>query len=470
MYAFVFKTGKKLLEDALAALGFDKDTKNLPAYTIDTLGWGRQGVSRGIDAYGSEHLVDRWHGTPIMAIEPPEDSNKPGVQIRDLGDNVFIMSNSKLEIEVSNGVITRIYDHRVNRDVLPEGAKANQLVLFDDKPLYWQAWDVEVYHLESRKELQATEKSYISHHSPTRASLTTKTMISDKSSITTTITLHHGWSDSNCHSAASYIETTAEVDWHETMKFLKVEFPTNLRSQKATYETQFGLIERPTHYNTSWDMAKFEVCCHKFADLSESNYGVTILNESKYGFATAGSTMRLSLLRAPKAPDAHADMGKHKMRWAIMPHPGPLGAASVRAGYEFNSATHVRGHTDISAVESLLNNSFRLVPDSPADAGLILDTIKRAEDDDDVAPHSALADAQGHTGLKVRKGQSVVLRIFDSLGGHARGTVRFGDVPVKKVWRCNLLEDDEEELDFDKEGVTVSLRAFEVQTLRVELA
>ncbi|KAF2151705.1 glycoside hydrolase family 38 protein [Myriangium duriaei CBS 260.36] len=469
IYAKVFETGKKLLDDALSALGFDKDTKDTPAYTLDTLGWSRRGISRAIDAQGSEHFVDRWYGNPIMAIEPEDDSFQ-GVKIQEKGDNVFVMSNTIFDVEISNGVITSIYDHRVKREVLPKGAKANQLVVFDDKPLYWQAWDVEVYHLESRKELHATSKSYISHMSATRASLTTTTKISDKSSITTTVTLHNGRSDGTEQCASSYIETVAEVDWHETMKFLKVEFPTSLRSQNATYETQFGLIQRPTHYNTSWDMAKFEVCCHKFADLSESNYGVTILNDSKYGFATTGSLMRLSLLRSPKAPDAHADMGHHKIRWAIMPHPGPLGAASVKAGFEFNFPTHVRGHENIASVAGLLNDSFRLYPNSPADEGLVLDGIKRAEDDADVAPRSGLADDSGHTGLKVRKGKSVILRIYDSLGGRARGKVVFGDVKVKGVWRCNLLEDDEEQLKVEKDSVAIEVRAFEVLSLRVELA
>ena len=89
---------------------------------------------------------------------------------------------------------------------------------------------------------------------------------------------------------------------------------------KASYESQFGIVKRPTHYNTSWDHAKFEVVCHKWADLSEFGYGVSILNDSKYGFATLGNVMRLSLLRSAKAPDEHADMGRHIIRYALLPH------------------------------------------------------------------------------------------------------------------------------------------------------
>ncbi|PSK60530.1 Alpha-mannosidase [Elsinoe australis] len=469
IYASVFKTGEKLLSDALSALGFKEKSTSGRKYALNSLSWDRSGLSRTITAEGRADYCISESGQGVSRMLP-DCSCSEGASIREKSTNIFMLSNTIFDVEVSNGVITSIYDKRVSREVLPKGAKANQLVLFDDKPLYWQAWDVEVFHLESRQELHSTSKSRITTLSPTRVSLETVTTISDKSSITTTISLHH---DPTNPSALinSYIETTAEVDWHETMKFLKVEFPTALRSQTATYETQFGLIERPTHYNTSWDMAKFEVCCHKFADLSENNYGVSVLNDSKYGFATAGSLMRLSLLRSPKAPDAHADMGKHKIRWAIMPHVGPLGDETVKAGFEFNFPIRVKEHADVASVEGLLNKSFKLVPETERDKGLILDTVKRGEDDEDVAPRSGLADEKGYTGLKVRKGKSVVLRIYDSLGGRARASVKFGDVKVQKVFRCNLLEDDEEELTLEKDNsVKIEVRAFEVVSLRAQLA
>ena len=204
---------------------------------------------------------------------------------------------------MEGGSITSLIDLSMDREIIAKGGKANQLVIFDDKPLYWQAWDVEVYHLETRKELLSSS-SRIVEDGPHMVSLLTETKISENSWIKTTISLAASVDDQ-----PSYIEMTSEVEWRETMKFLKVEFPVDIMNTEASYETQFGIIRRPTHYNTSWDMAKFEVCSHKWADLSENGYGVSILNDSKYGFAISGNMMRLSLLRAPKAPDAHADMG-----------------------------------------------------------------------------------------------------------------------------------------------------------------
>lgn len=236
------------------------------------------------------------------------------------------------------------------------------------------------------------------------------------------------------------------------MKFLKVEFPVDVRNIEASYETAFGITRRPTHYNTTWDMAKFEVCCHKFADLSEANYGVSILNDSKYGFATVGNLMRLSLLRAPKAPDAHADMGRHHIRWAILPHQGALSSTTVRAGYNFNNPLTILQRTmNTSAPPSL---DIKLT----GDPSLVLDTIKRGEDDEDVS--------RGE--LPRRKERSIILRIFDSLGGTSRGCIETG-LDVKRVWKTNVLEDDGEELKIEDGKINIILRPFEVATFRLQL-
>lgn len=205
-------------------------------------------------------------------------------------------------------------------------------------------------------------------------------------------------------------------------------------------------------------MAKFEVCCHKWADLSEHGYGVSILNDSKYGFATCGNLMRLSLLRAPKAPDAHADMGRHHIRYAIMPHSGPLDFRTVRAGYNFNNPLILEPGSDTDAAALDAFKSISIL----GSKALILDTVKRGEDDEDVS--------RGE--LPRRQGRSVILRIYESLGGKARGRIQCR-VPVKRVWRCNILEDDEKELpSYAARGVStvdIELRAFEVATYRLQL-
>jgi alpha-mannosidase len=368
-------------------------------------------------------------------------------------------------VQVVDGAITSLFDIAADRELIPKGGKAGQLVIYDDKPLYWQAWDVEVYHLQSRQELEPSRVT-IAESSVHRVSLEIETRISDESWVKTTLSL-----PAAVGNTPSAIEFSAEIEWHETMRFLKVEFPVDIVNTEASYETQFGIARRPTHYNTTWDMAKFEVCCHKWADLSEATYGVSILNDSKYGFAVAGNVMRLSLLRSPKAPDAHADMGSHKTRYAIFPHKGGLDERTVRKAFEFNNPLKIVGRQGLndqpSALDSSLLNPFHIY----GAPNLVLDTIKRGEDDEDVS--------RGE--LPVKTGHSVILRIYDSLGGKSKGVLTWGDVDVKKVIKVNALEDEEGEPliinnmrvgveDAEEKGVPIEIRAFEVASYKLVLS
>ncbi|KAI1143438.1 glycoside hydrolase family 38 protein [Hypoxylon sp. FL0543] len=450
LYAKVFDIGKAIYKDIYKLFGVSEvgpNSSNGELFALNTLPWHRKEIVElpqaaiGI-ACGSENIVN---------IKPFKTKASKAVTVEEIREGVFVMQNDQLTVKVEEGTITSLVDRREGREIISKGGKANQLVIFDDKPLYWQAWDVEVYHLDTRK-VVPYGKTKILEIKDHRVSVVTEAKISENSSIRTVLSL-----SAALEGQQSYVECTAHVDWHETMKFLKVEFPVDIRNTEASYETQYGIIRRPTHYNTSWDMAKFEVCCHKFADLSEHGYGVSILNESKYGFATCGSLMRLSLLRSPKAPDAHADMGKHTIRWAILPHQGGLGATTVRAGYNFNHPLTVLAvASKTSDISALRTSPIRLTGDD----SLILDCVKRGEDDEDVSRD---------TTIPPRRGRSVIIRIYDSLGGRSTGTVKT-DWDVKKVFKTNVLEDDLEEIKLNKDGTfSVTLKAFEVATYRLQL-
>jgi alpha-mannosidase len=468
MYAEVFKTGESILDDISKVLGVTqvKTTTLDNSFVLNTLPWHRKEV---VEISDNEAGVACGNG-PLLKLRTLKTcQDEPIVSLQQPSKHVFVLENSQLRVKVERGVITSLYDRLAKREIIPKGQKANQYVIFDDKPLYWQAWDVEVYHLETRKALDVAETK-VHEDKPHRVSIATHTKISDKSSIKTIITLSAAIAGQQSH-----VEVTSTVEWHETMKFLKVEFPVDIRNTEASYETQFGIVKRPTHYNTSWDMAKFEVCCHRFADLSEHGYGVSILNDSKYGFATAGNVMRLSLLRSAKAPDANADMGTHTIRWAILPHAGALSHVTVRKAFEFNSplkllASSPSATTPTPLAASLLASPppVCLTPDSSA--ALVLETVKRGEDDEDVSTGD----------LPARKGRSVVLRMYDSLGGRARGTVAT-TWPVRRVCKVNLLEDELEEVVVVRDEAAgggsgeggrfeVDLRPFEVASFRLELA
>ena len=174
------------------------------------------------------------------------DTVEPSVQLERV-DDALVLSNSQLTVTVKNGVITSIIDVStgIPREVIPEGAKANQFVIFDDKPLNWQAWDVEVYHLNSRQELASGQASVLESSSH-RVSVVSETRISEHSWIKSTISLSPVYDGQ-----PSYVEVECQVEWRESMKFLKVEFPVDVTSKEASYETQFGIMTRPTHYNTT---------------------------------------------------------------------------------------------------------------------------------------------------------------------------------------------------------------------------
>ncbi|KAF3923173.1 Alpha-mannosidase [Dactylellina cionopaga] len=453
MFDHFFTKGEELIKTALEALGVKSEkTSGLQPVSINTHGWKRNEVAKEGDKIMFVQHDGFGYGKLIEKAEPK-------VSVKEVEGGVFELSNERLKVKVEGGLITSLYDTKVGRELIPAGKKANQYVIMDDKPLYWQAWDVEVYHLEQRKELQPGKVSIL-ENGPNRASILIETKISNESWIKSTLSIHADTTAStSVEDALSLITVEAEVEWRETMKFLKVEFPVDIKNTEASYECQYGIVRRPTHYNTSWDMAKFEVCCHKWADLSEHTYGVAILNDCKYGFAVSGNTMRLSLIRAPKAPDAHADMGRHKIRYAIAPHEGPLDHRVVRAGYDLNNP--VRVQYAAPSAKASLDGVWLTGADN-----VILDHVKRGEDDEEF----------GDLTIVKRKGDSVVVRIFDSMGGKSKVSIN-SKWAIKKITKCNVLEDDLEDVEVaevkgesgDVWTAEVVLRAFEVGTYRLWL-
>jgi alpha-mannosidase len=227
-----------------------------------------------------------------------------------------------------------------------------------------------------------------------------------------------------------------EVDWQEEHKFLKVAFPVAVRSARATYEIQFGHVERSTHTNTSWDQARFEVCAHRWADLGEPGYGVALLNDCKYGYDIQGSVMRLSLLRAPTHPDPAADRGKHRFTYALMPHPGDFRDAGVIAAAEDlnNPLRIVRGRRAVGERRSLIE------VDTPQ---VVVEAIKRAEDS-----------------------EAVIIRLYEAWGGRCRARVNTS-LPASRAFLCDLLERNRDEIKVRDGQLELELTPFKILTLKL---
>ena len=186
-------------------------------------------------------------------------------------------------------------------------------MLYEDMPLVWDAWDVEIYTKEKGKELLPKVVDY--SESENEVILTLELEISNNSKAIVSVVI-----DSVHH----FVNYTLDINWDEAHKLLCVEVPVNVNCEFASFECPFGIVRRPTTQNTTWEMAKFETCGHRFADLSEPGHGVALLNESKYGYSVIGNTMSMSLLRAPKRPDLNCDIGNHQFSFAIYPHDGDI--------------------------------------------------------------------------------------------------------------------------------------------------
>lgn len=235
--------------------------------------------------------------------------------------------------------------------------------------------------------------------------------------------------------ASPCLEFHCRVNWQEKHKVLKVLFPVNVQSMNAAYDIQFGAIDRPTHFNTSFDLAKFEVCAHKWADLSEHGFGVALLNNCKYGHSVFANEMRITLLRAPQKPDDTADIGEHEFSYAIMPHAGTWQESGVVAeAYRFNVPVTWAQSTVPLAVRSFFATN---------DNNLVLDTVKKAEDS-----------------------EALILRLYECHG--ARGTARLQvNVPFSGAVFCNILEDEFKTVKSIHNELIIPYEPFQIISLKL---
>jgi alpha-mannosidase len=347
-----------------------------------------------------------------------------------LAGDQFVFENPFLRaIFQTDGSLVNLVEKSSGRECVPAGSAGNHFVLFDDNPANWEAWDVDAFHLEKRDEAAGALSARVIEAGPLRAAVEFTYALSPVSTLSQIVSLT---------AVSRRLDFLTDVDWHESHRFLKVEFPLQVRAQNATYEIQFGHLQRPTHMNTSWDMARFEVCAHKWADLSEPDFGVTLFNDCKYGYSAHGNVLRLSLLRSPKSPDPTADMGRHTFRYGLMPHAGSIQRSGVvQEGYDFNVPLLVSGSGAAPAEVTF----FQV--DTPA---VVIDTVKKAEDSGDI-----------------------IVRLYEAHG--CRGAVKLSTcLPVASAARCNLLEEQDEPVQWNGDHVCFEIQPFQLVTFKLKMA
>lgn len=408
--ATVETTKNKILK-SLFGEADDYFSPELDTIVVNTLPWERTEIVKLQHKSKPEYL----HSSitvPSLGFARIENLTKSClVKIEKMPDGNFSMKNELISAVIDSfGRILSLKVLGCEKEAIAPGCFANQFVLYDDIPLYWDAWDVMDYHLETGKPILKVKSS--ASLSTNQTELLVELGVGDKSSLKLEISLLPG---------KPYLSFKATVNWFENHKFLKVEFPVNVHSREATFDIQFGHLQRPTHFNTSWDSARYEVCGHKWIDLSEYNWGVALLNDCKYGHSVHKNIMRMSLLRAPKSPDDQADMGLHEINYAIMPHQGTLQSAGViKEAYAFNVPLikrHVQKGLQGAVISATTKNYSFFSVDQP---GIVIETIKLAQ--------------------KVDK--ALVVRLYESFG--ARCTAQLtSHLPLKTVTFCNGLEEAE---------------------------
>ena len=359
----------------------------------------------------------------IRAGRIPDDRSFAGSRTH--LENEFL----SVDVDPKTGQIVHLYDRKAHHEAIADSGHANVLQLLVDEPAQWDAWNTgftgKLWTIDSVKALRAggdAVERWIEFEKPWNGTR-----------ITQRIVLRRG---------EPFLEIDNQIDWHERHKFLKAAFDWNVTADSATYEIGYGAIGQPTHPSTQAERAKYEHPGHRWGDLSDSAFGVSILNDSKYGWDTRGNRMRLSLLRSPLWPDSLADRGQQHFRYAIYPHAGGWQTGlTEREGQAFNVpmiAVATEAHTGAAG------RSWSVAV--PSEPDVYITSVKRAED----VP-------------------GLVLRVVEWHGKATTTTISFGRA-VKRVRRANLLEDPGAALPLSADGrsVSLTLHPWEIATLLVE--
>ncbi len=280
-----------------------------------------------------------------------------------------VLENQFLRIEFDRqGEVSSIYDKEFGREVVMPGATANRLTAYEDRPRRFTAWNIEPYYREKATPILAVGSLQVVEQGPVRITLEIKRPFL-KSTITQCISL---WTGSR------RLDFATELDWHDKQILVKALFPLNLHTAYATCDVAYGNFTRPTHSNTGWEQARYEVSAHKWVDMSEGDYGVSLLNDGKYGHNLDRNTIGLTLLKSPDAPDPHSDQGHHSFTYSLYPHSGDWRKArTARMAYELNIGVQVRLLTGLPETASKLPQ-FALLRNERA--GVVIEALKPAED------------------------------------------------------------------------------------------
>ena len=359
-------------------------------------------------------------GYSIFSLEEKESVLPCVTAEKNLLENEFI----RVELD-ENGLIDKIIDKENDRQIL--SGKGNLLTVSHDKPIHESAWNLEFDYKMKMCPLTEAESIEVIEASQVRGAVRIIRKY-NKSTITQDVILEAG---------KKTVDFETKVDWYEREKVLKAEFPLEIRSRTATYEIAHGSTEYPTHYNTSYDLAKFECCAHKWADLSEGNYGASVINDCKYGYDIHDNVLRITLMRGPICPDPTGDIGVSEFRYSFYPHADSWREAdTVKLAF----AENVRPTAfvlDSDGKET--ENSFMEIDKD----NIVIDAVKLAQDK-----------------------SGIIVRVYEAETKRVNATLSTS-IPFSKVIECNLMEVEEREIECADGKFSFRIKPNEVKTFKL---
>jgi alpha-mannosidase len=435
-YREMFNEVEELTSRAEEHLAHTVDTNGMgsPAVIFNSLSWTR---NEWMQVHGHwKRVTAPPLGYQLVDASKPEAYDSPIAEGRLLENDILRVSFDE------GGAISSIYFKPLAREIVPPGQRANLLAVYLDPG---DAWDFPLDYAKQTPQYMRLVSSKSRIDGPRAVFVQTYKIGS--SEVVQEIVLTAG---------SSRLDFHTRVRWRERQAMLRTTFPVAVHAEEAAFEIQFGHIRRPTHRNTTWDLAKDEVAAHKWVDLSQHDFGVALLNDSKYGHKVKGNVIDLDLLRSVPYPgynteiksvvpdgDPHpgyTDQADHVFSYALFPHPGDLVEGQVvRAGYEFNIPLR---QVNIQNASGSRHAQASLLTVEPAN--VIVEAVKQAEDD-----------------------EAIVVRLYESAHSSANARIQFG-FPVASVEETNLIEQPLQRLPASENGIILKFEPFEIKTLKVK--
>lgn len=359
----------------------------------------------------------------ILKIDDVQDDNNSVFEYCD-----GKISTPKYDIEWNEyGQLTSIYDKENKREVLAKGERGNVLQMFEDKPMAHEAWDIDIFYQEKMREVKDLQSVELIEDGNLKAVIRFKYKY-----MNTTIS-----QDMIVYANSNRIDFKTNVDWREKKQLLKVAFLVDIRSTMATYDVQFGNVKRPTHWNTSWDRARFESVAQQWVDLSERNYGVSLLNNCKYGHDIKDNVIRLTLLKSATHPDPVQDQGEQNFTYSLLPHSGDfIDGNTVKHAYELNQP--------LKSIKGMLKSEVKKQLFKFNDTNILVDAIKKAEDED-----------------------MIIIRFHDYSGSRQNVSID-SDYEITGWMETNLMEKPIENLR-NENSINVVVNPYEIKTLMIKM-